>query len=178
MPLIRLSKSDHQSVWFMKLIPWNNCSLIKCLPMAIVAGMRVSNVIWKVSTISSFPSLYKSEILTYFLFCMGIQTPRAKKKNPKHENMSTFIYLLKDPRWAKMGEHAPHLTPENGMEQKIPSGFWWQLQAPNFKFFLRRTISNGYEPNIHLGSNDQLTIDPNYWDTFHCCRSLSEQSPV
>ena len=54
---------------------------------------------------------------------MGIQTPRAKKKNPKHENMSTFIYLLKDPRWAKMGEHAPHLTPENGMEQKIPSGF-------------------------------------------------------
>ena len=44
MPLIRLSKSDHQSVWFMKLIPWNNCSLIKCLPMDIVAGMRVSNV--------------------------------------------------------------------------------------------------------------------------------------
>ena len=44
MPLIHLSKSDHQSVWFMKLIPWNNCSLIKCLPMYIVAGMRVSNV--------------------------------------------------------------------------------------------------------------------------------------
>ena len=45
MPLIRLSKSDHQSVWFMKQIPWNNCSLIKCLPMDIVAGMRVRKVI-------------------------------------------------------------------------------------------------------------------------------------
>ena len=44
MPLIRFSKSDHQSVWFMKQIPWNNCSLIKCLPMDIVAGMRVSKV--------------------------------------------------------------------------------------------------------------------------------------
>ena len=43
-----------------------------------------------------------------------------------------------------------------------------KLQASSF--FLRRTISNGYEPNIHFGSNDQLTIDPNYWDTFHCCR--------
>ena len=43
-----------------------------------------------------------------------------------------------------------------------------KLQASSF--FLRRTISNGYESNIHFGSNDQLTIDPNYWDTFHCCR--------
>ena len=36
MPLTRLSKSEHQSVWFMKLIPWNNCSLIKCLPVCVL----------------------------------------------------------------------------------------------------------------------------------------------
>ena len=40
----------------MKLIPWNNWSLIKCLPMDNVAGLRVSNVMiyaWQKSELSS-----------------------------------------------------------------------------------------------------------------------------
>ena len=68
MPLIRFSKSDHQSVWSMKQIPWNNCSLIKCLPMDIVAGMRVRKL-WSVLD----RSLLNSHIseLSMFFCCLS-----------------------------------------------------------------------------------------------------------
>ena len=47
--LIRLSKSDHQSVWSMKLIPWNYCSLIQCHPMDNEAGMSIRKVMTSIS---------------------------------------------------------------------------------------------------------------------------------
>ena len=64
MTLICLSKSDHQRVWFMKLIPWFSCSLIKCLPMDIVAGMRVRKL-WSVLDRSLLNS-HTSKLLMFF----------------------------------------------------------------------------------------------------------------
>ena len=52
------SVSDNVTYW-----AWNDCSLIKCLPMDIVAGMRVRNVIiyaWQKSV--AFWSLFTAKL--------------------------------------------------------------------------------------------------------------------